>query len=425
MNKRHNNRTVNEIGRRQFLQIGGASLILLGLRSKAALSQALSTETKRCPKGILIVYFQRGAADGLHMVAPYRDKHYRSLRGVLTLGEPGKANGVLDLGDGFGLHPALKPIYPLYEAKRLAIVHAVGSPDPTRSHFDAQDYMESGTPGIKSTRDGWLARALRAMAMQDDRRSPFAAIALTSNMPRSLATAADALAMEDFSKLGTRRRNTSMAERIYQMYRQDSDADFAHAGEEALRAVELFRDKDPLSAPPRKGITYPPGRRARTFRQLAQLIKADLGIRIVFLESGGWDTHFNQGTASTGQMSNLLRELAGSISALFEDLGPNAPVTLLTMTEFGRTAAINGAGGTDHGHGTAMMVMGSRVLGGKVLGDWPGLGKNSLYQGRDLAVTTDFRDLFTEVATSALGLPKGTELFPGYEIKRRVGTIEA
>jgi uncharacterized protein (DUF1501 family) len=392
------------------------------MSSKTALSQVLSTETKRSPKGILIVYFQRGGADGLHMVAPYRDKRYRSLRGALTLDEPGRANGLLDLGDGFGFHPAMEPLYSLYKQRRLAIVHAVGSPDPTRSHFDAQDYMELGTPGVKSTRDGWLTRALRSIEETDDERSPFTAIALTSSMPRSLASAADALAMEDFSKLGTRRRNASMAERIYEMYRQDPNPDFANAGEEALRAVELFRDKAPLSVPTRKGITYPPGRRARTFRQLAQLIKADLGIRIAFLESGGWDTHFNQGSAK-GQTANLLRELGASISAFFKDLGPDAPITLLTMTEFGRTAAINGAGGTDHGHGTAMMVMGQGVRGGKVWGDWPGLGKTNLYMGRDLAVTTDFRDLFAEVATSALGLSNDTQLFPGYRSKDRPGAM--
>ncbi len=427
MKKRLDEFPFSNVSRRHFLRLGGSSLILLGMSPEQALghvSSGASEPEKETTvlNGILIVYFQRGAADGLHIAAPYRDKHYRSLRGALALDEPRKPIGVLDLGDGFGLHPALEPLYPLYRERRLAVIHAVGSPDPTRSHFDAQDYMESGTPGVKSTRDGWLTRASKALEAQDGERSPFTAVALTSTMPRSLAAASDALAMEDFSKLGARRRDTSLAGRIVQMYRQDPNAQFAHAGVEALRALELFGDQDPLSIPVRSGVTYPAGRHARTFRQLAQLLKADLGIRIVFLESGGWDTHFNQGSA-TGQMSNLLRELAGSISAFFKDVGPDIPMTLLTMTEFGRTVAVNGAGGTDHGHGTAMMVMGRGVQGGSVLGDWPGLAKSNLYEGRDLEVTTDFRDLLTEVATSALGLKKATKLFPGYESKGRPGAV--
>ena len=207
------------------------------------------------------------------------------------------------------------------------------------------------------------------------------------------------------------------------MYREDPNEKFAKAGEEAERVVDLFRVKDPLSQPLREGVRYPPGPRSRAFRQLAQLLKADLGVRVAFLEAGGWDTHFNQGGA-TGQMANLLRETAGSISAFLDDLGPDFPVTFMTITEFGRTVAVNGAGGTDHGHGTAMMVTGKGVRGGGVICDWPGLEKKNLYEGRDLAVTTDFRDLFVEVAVSALDLPSHVALFPGHETRSQPGAMK-
>ena len=400
---------MRDTSRREFLRLGGVSLVLLGAQ-RAGLAKALAAKGS----GVLVVHFQRGAADGLHMVAPYRDKRYRQLRGALALKEPGNGEeGPIDLGDGFGLHPALAPLYPYYKKGQLAVVHNVGSPDPTRSHFDAQDYMESGTPGRKATRDGWLSRAIDALGAGAD--SPFAALSLTSNMPRSLAGCTDAIAMQDFSKLGGRSRSESLAERIEQMYRDDDNPEFAQAGEEAFRAVEMFREKDPLSLPP--GAGYPNGRFSQSFQQLARLVKSDLGVRVAFLDSGGWDTHFAQG-AATGQMANLMRNLSGSIAALMEDVGFAVPVTFLTMTEFGRTVAINGAGGTDHGHGSAMMALGNGVKGGRVLGDWLGLASTDLYEGRDLPVTTDFRDLFDEVATKSLNLGGGATLFPSHTAKK-------
>jgi uncharacterized protein (DUF1501 family) len=391
--------------RRQFLKLSGTTLALLGFDPV----RTLAGRDSETPDGVLVVVFQRGAADGLHMVVPYRDSRYRSAREALALGEPGKVSGTtLDLGDGFSFHPAMSSLLPFYQSRRLAVVHAVGSPDPTRSHFDAQDYMESGTPGVKSTRDGWLSRALSAIGSS----SPFAAVSLTSRMPRSLAGSKDAIALADFSRLGAGRGSETLAERIERMYAADDSEEFAQAGEEAFRAVEMFREEDPLSRPPREGVRYPRGREARPFQQLAQLLKSDLGIRIAFVESNGWDTHFGQGGA-TGQMANLLRGLSESIAAFLEDVGSDAPVTLLTATEFGRTVEINGAGGTDHGHGSAMLLAGAGVQGGRVHGDWLGLDRKNLYEGRDLAVTTDFRDLFQEAASRALGLPEATELFPG------------
>ena len=404
--------TIGEtIGRRKFLRLGSSTLFLLGGTPLAALARP----ERRQP--VLVVVFQRGAADALHMIVPYREPKYRELRGALALEEPGRGeNPTLDLGGGFAFHPALSPLYPLYKSGRLAPIINVGSPDGTRSHFDAQDYMESGTPGLKSTRDGWLARAVKALALED--ASPFTAVALTSQMPRSLAGTHDAMALEDFSKITFPRGSDPLTERIERLYREDSSALFADAGEDAFRAMRLIRDRDPLSQPTHDGVQYPRSRKSNPLEQLAKLIKADLGVRVAFVESGGWDTHFAQG-AATGAMANLMGELAGSVAAFVEDVGDAAAVTVLLVTEFGRTVALNGAGGTDHGHGGAMMVVGD-VRGGRVHGEWLGLEKRNLYQGRDLPVTTDFRDVFSEVAGETLGLFQSAgsaALFPGYRPK--------
>jgi len=349
------------------------------------------------------------------MLVPYRDRRYRELRGALALEEPGRGeNETLDLGSGFAFHPDLSPLYPLYKSGRLAPIINVGSPDGTRSHFDAQDYMESGTPGLKSTRDGWLARAVEALAL--DHPSPFTGVALTSQMPRSLAGTHDAMALEDFSKIAFPRRTDPLTEKIERSYREDSSASFSEAGEAAFRAMRLVRDIDPLSQPNSGSARYPRGRKSNPLEQLAKLIKADLGVRVAFVESGGWDTHFAQG-AATGAMADLMGKLAGSVAAFVEDVGETCPVTLLVVTEFGRTVALNGAGGTDHGHGGAMMVVGHGVRGGRVHGEWLGLEKRELYEGRDLPVTTDFRDVFAEVADEALGPLDSAALFPGYRPK--------
>ncbi len=399
--------TIGEtIGRRKFLRLGSSTLFLLGGTPLAALARP----ERRQP--VLVVVFQRGAADALHMLVPYRDPKYRELRGALALEEPGRGeNPTLDLGGGFAFHPALSPLYPLYKSGRLAPIINVGSPDGTRSHFDAQDYMESGTPGLKSTRDGWLARAVKALALES--ASPFTAVALTSQMPRSLAGTHDAIALEDFGKIAFPRRSDPLTERIERLYREDSSALFGDAGEDAFRAMRLMRDRDPQSQPTSDGVQYPRGRKSNPLAELAKLIRADLGVRVAFVESGGWDTHFAQG-AATGAMANLMGELAGSVAAFVEDVGDAAAVTLLLVTEFGRTVALNGAGGTDHGHGGAMMVVGHGVRGGRVHGEWLGLEKRNLYEGRDLPVTTDFRDVFSEVAGEALGLFPSAALFPGY-----------
>jgi uncharacterized protein (DUF1501 family) len=396
----------SKLDRRMFLSMSGGALGFFATRRVG-----LPSASTAGANGVLVVVFQRGAADGLHMAVPYRDRSYRELRGALALGEPGKGERpTLDLGDGFAFHPALAPLHPLYRDGRLAVVVNVGSPDGTRSHFDAQDYMESGTPGRKSTRDGWLGRAVGSLSESES--SPFTAVALTASLPRSLAGARDAIALEDFESLAGRFSD----ERIESAYRAERASPIGQAGEEAFRAMRLFRERDPLSRSASGEARYPRGRFASRFRQLAQLVKSDLGVRVAFLDIGGWDTHFAQGGAE-GSMASSMRELSGSMAAFLDDVGRDVPVTLLTVTEFGRTAGINGAGGTDHGHGAVMLAAGAGVRGGRVVGEWHSLERKDLFEGRDLPVTTDFRDLFQEVAVRALDLSFGGAMFPGHRPK--------
>ena len=259
-----------QLDRRKFLRVGGTTLALIGSGSLATFARPFSVPSTSKRDPALVVLFQRGAADGLHMIVPYRDRYYRGLRGALALDEPGRGERpTLDLGDGFALHPSLSPLFPLYSDGRLAFVLNVGSPDPTRSHFDAQDYMESGTPGRKATRDGWLSRALTAV----EARGPFAAVALSASMPRSLAGAETAIAMEDFSRLGRSRRNNSLEGRLEEMYRTKERPELAAMGEEAFEALHMFRELDPLSQKVPEGVRYPMGRRSEQFRQLGTRCK--------------------------------------------------------------------------------------------------------------------------------------------------------
>ena len=430
---RHENR------RREFIRWLGISWTLSGTGLVLARpSQSAPPEAPPAPgrdgrDPVLVVFFQRGAADALHMLIPYRDQHYRSERGPLALSLDGSttrrgrgednSQRLTELGDGFALHPGLEPLHRLYADNRFAPIVNVGSPDPTRSHFDAQDYMESGTPGIKGTRDGWMARLVRALDENDPetRLSPFAAVALTHQLPRSLAGTQDAIAMPDFSRLsnesGRGRMASSLEERIHRLYRRDDSPVFTDAGSQATAAVRLFQERDPLAIPTRTGIRYPNGQLGAALKQLGQMIRADIGLRVAFVESSGWDTHFAQGGLQ-GSMARLMNEMASGIAALVDDVGDDVPMTVLTMTEFGRSVRANGAGGTDHGHGGASFVIGSGVRGGHVHGDWLSLKKSNLFEGRDLPVTTDFRDVFSEVARSSLGLSKDVQLFPGHQAKK-------
>ena len=363
---------------------------------------------------VLVAIFQRGAVDGLSMVTPHGDPAYASLRATIALQPPRRADGdrAIDLDGFFALHPALAPLGPLWQSRALAVVHACGSPDVTRSHFDAQDYMESGTPGVKSTPDGWLSRAVVSLPEQ---RSPFRAVALTAMLPRMLRGDAGAIAMQSIDRFDVRAVGAPGARQGFESLYEQGVRDLLHGtGRETFEAVRMLKQANASRLLPANGADYPRGRFGDALRQIAQLIRADVGLEVAFADSEGWDTHVAQG-AEQGQLANRLRELGAALAGFARDLGDRmSDVVVLTMSEFGRTVAENGNRGTDHGHATAMLVLGGGVRGGTVYGRWPGLAREQLFEGRDLTVTTDFRALFAEVAGRHLGVAQPAALFPGW-----------
>lgn len=361
----------------------------------------------------LVLIFQRGAADGLNIVVPHGEPQYYAMRPSINI--PQKS--VIDLDGFFGLHPSLASFEPLWRDRHLAIVHAAGSPDPTRSHFDAQDYMESGTPGVKSTEDGWLNRSLHGIP-QPKPSSPFRALAMGVEMPRILSGPEPAVALNninDFTVGGRSARPSPVASAFEAMYDHSTDSILHSAGEETFDAVKMLKSADPQRYKPAAGAQYPKGRFGDSLRQLAQLIKANLGVQVAFADIGGWDHHVNEGSTE-GQIANVLREFSESLAAFWIDLGDLGEDTVVvTMSEFGRTARENGNRGTDHGHANVMFVLGGPVKGGRVYGPWPGLDQSQLYEGRDLAVRTDFRQVLGEAVDRHMGNRQLSTVFPGFE----------
>jgi uncharacterized protein (DUF1501 family) len=403
------------VSRRGFMK--GGALALFGTSViPAFLTRSVMAEmTTAAANGKkLVVLFQRGAADGLNIVVPYQEKNYYAMRPSIAI----QQKDVVDLNGFFGLHPAMAAFKPLYDQGHLAIVHAAGSPDTTRSHFDAQDYMESGTPGIKATEDGWLNRALKSEPVTGP-VSPFRAVALGTQVPRTLQGKVPAIAVNnlaDFSVGGRGPQTSPISNAFEAMYDQSTDAVLHGTGQETFEAVKMLKAADPGNYRPAAGVVYPNGPFGNSLKQIAQLLKANLGVEAAFSDIGGWDTHQNQGNVN-GQLANRLREFSETIAAFWRDMGTDAEnVTVVTMSEFGRTARQNGTGGTDHGHANVMIVLGGAVKGGKVYGKWPGLANEQLNEGRDLAVTTDFRRVLGEAAYKTLGSRKLDIVFPGASV---------
>jgi uncharacterized protein (DUF1501 family) len=403
------------IDRRIFLKNGGMALVSLGFAPTFLARTAWAAERRK----VLIALFQRGAVDGLNMIVPFGDAAYYRARPSIAIQRPGRPDGALDLDGFFGLHPRMAPLKPFWDRGDLAIIHATGSPDETRSHFDAQDYMESGTPGIKSTSDGWLNRYLHAKEHQ--KATPFRAVALAPQLPRTLQGTAPALAIARLDQFGIRAgQSTEGVQASFEAeYAAAADKVLGRTGTDAFDAVRALKAADPAQYTPANGAQYPRTPYGESLRQIAQLIKANVGLEIAFAESGQWDHHANEG-AATGQIAARLDDFARGIAALATDLGEGMrDVVILTMSEFGRTVGENGNRGTDHGHGNAMIALGAGVKGRKVYGKWPGLEVEQRWQGRDLAITTDFRDVFAEVVTSHLELRDPSHVFPGYKIDKR------
>ncbi|HMI44345.1 MAG TPA: DUF1501 domain-containing protein [Gemmatimonadaceae bacterium] len=410
--------------RRAFVKSGALALVTMGLSPSFLRRTAFGMDLFNAPKGkVLICLFQRGAADALNIVVPHGERAYYAMRPSIAIPQPsrGAANGAIDLDGFFGLHPALAPLKPLYDRGLLAPVHAVGSPSTTRSHFDAQDYMETGTPDNKGTTDGWLNRYLAVKGTCDEcnlAKTPFRAVSLTPQTPRILEGPSATVAMNSLDEFSVRATGNS-AERLEALYRTGS-ADLVHGtGAEMFDAVKMLRSANPQKYLPQNGADYPRSQFGLRLLQIAQLIKANVGLEIAFADVGGWDTHVNQGS-STGQLAQRLDDFSRSIAALVADLGDRMDdVVIMTMSEFGRMAPENGNRGTDHGHAGALFVIGGHVKGGKVHGKWPGLEQEQLYEGRDLALTTDFRSVFAEVVSDHLGARALERIFPGFAASPR------
>lgn len=396
--------------RRLFLKSSALAMFGTGaapLWLSRALAATGAESDGRKNKKILIAIFQRGAVDGLNMVVPHGEPRYYELRPTIAI------KNSLDLDGMFGLHPSLEPLLTPWRDGKLAIVNASGSPDPTRSHFDAQDYMESGTPGVKSTPDGWLNRALPGGKPP----SPIRAVSLGPNLPRTMRGAREAVAISNLKDF--RIRDAKDSGSFETMYASTMDKMLSGAGKDTFDAVRAVQSVEQGIYTPSNNARYPNTRFGDSMKQIARLIKADAGLEVAFADMGGWDTHVNE----VPQLANLLRDFGGTLAAFYADLGDRmSDVTIVTMSEFGRTARENGTRGTDHGHANAMLVIGGNVKGGKVYGDWPGLAQDQLYERRDLAITTDFRDVLSEVVEKQLGTARGA-VFPGYKEPKHRGLM--
>ncbi len=413
------------VSRRGFLKEGGLSLLGVGLlggipafAAEAAARQKADSLYKK--KKTLICIFQRGAMDGLMAVTPFTDPHLEAARPSLFMSAAKSGNGasLIDLDGRYGLHPSMKAFEPFFRENRLGIVHGIGSPNTTRSHFDAQDYMESGTPFNKGTPSGWLNRAVGLLG--HDAQTPFSAVSMTSAMPRSFYGDYPSISvsnLQDFSiQLRGKQNEANLAARSFEdLYDQTASGLLKDTGKESFEAMKLLKKTDLKNYRPANGVTYPSSSLGNALKQIAQLVKMDVGLEVAFAESGGWDTHFNQGS-DTGVFSRNVADLSNSIVALWNDLaGYQDDVTIMTMTEFGRTVHQNGTRGTDHGRASCNFILGNQVKGGVVHGKIQSLSKENLEDGRDLPVTTDFRSVFSEVADRHLQIVGGQVLFPGWK----------
>ncbi len=401
--------------RRQFIKgVSGALLLPIGSYAFALTNSEASGERR------LVVVFLRGAVDGLSVVVPYSDRNYYQMRQSIALANPGQDGGVIDLDGRFGLNPALAPLMPYWKGGQLAFVHATGSPDTTRSHFDAQDYMESGTPGRKATADGWMNRLVGALPVSGGLGdSPMRAVSVGAVLPRIMSGKATVSNIAS-GAAGTRPTvldRPQVGNAFAQLYGSDDRMSRAYQeGQAAHREVMASMDsgddsREQMAA--NNGAALPNGF-ADSARRLADLMRRDAHVQFAFMAVGGWDTHARQGNAK-GQLATRLGQLGGGLDALAQGLGSELNnTTIVVMSEFGRTARENGNGGTDHGHGNVMWLLGGGVVGGRVHGDWPGLDNGALYEGRDLAVSTDFRSVLTQVLTRQLVLPESrvADVFP-------------
>ena len=417
-----------KLSRRDFIKMATISV------GGFALAPALPSWIPRmafAPQGVepqgdlLVCIFQRGGMDGLNAVIPHGDADYYHLRSQLAIAEPSSGNDKtgIDLDGFFGLHPSLRPFKDLWDEKALAVVHAVGSPDPTHSHFDAMDYMERGTPGEKTIATGWIGRHLQTAPWQNT--SPFRAIGMGGIMQASLRGPIPVTTLQsiaDFHLQGDVNQLSEIRQRLDSLYGLGSSLD--NAAKDTFNAVDLLSKVNISNYTPSGGAQYPQTEYGMALQQVAQIAKADIGLEVACVDIGGWDTHNAEG-ATDGDLPKLLDELSSGLAALYKDMGERAKkMTVVTMSEFGRRAHENGSGGTDHGHGNCMFVLGGGINGGKVYGQWPGLAADKLYGPGDLNVTTDYRDVLGEIVQKRLKNTQMSQVFPDYAEGKNLGLAQ-
>ncbi len=392
--------------RREFLKITGMSAAAAAVLPR--FGSLFAQDSKSSGRNILVVIYARGGMDVLNAIVPHGDKRYYELRPTIAIPQ----DQVVKLDDMFGLHPALKALQPFWESKKLAPIVSCGSPDNTRSHFDAQDFMEYAAPGIRTMKDGWLNRYLTGTKRKDE--SPLRAVAMQGLLPRALRGDYPVLAVPE-KKVLENEKVLDAFENLYkdEMMERKEDA-VVNAGKDTIETLKRYKELVEKHKKERK-VAYPSGKLGQKLQDVASVIHADAGLEVAAIDVGGWDDHTNEG-AGEGNMARRLKEYADSVAAFAQDLGDTLDRTLiLTMTEFGRTCKENGNNGTDHGHGSAMVLLGGKVKGGRVHGKWNGLEDKALYQARDLAASTDFRDIFADVLRNHMGWDPGKEYFPKYK----------
>ena len=414
----------NKLSRRDFLKLAGSFAVVPAIPSWMP-RMAFAPEGVEPPGDVLVVVFQRGGMDGLNAVVPHGDPDYYHHRSALAIPEPadGSNKTGIDLDGFFGLHPSLHPLKDLWDEKALAIIHAVGSPDPTHSHFEAMDYMERGTPGETTIATGWVGRHLQTAPWQND--SPFRAIGMGGIMQASLRGPVPVTTLQsiaDFHLQGDTTRLVEIRQRLAALYSLGSSLD--PTATDTFNAVDLLSHVDVSNYLPAAKAQYPDTEFGMAMKQVAQIMKADIGLEVACVDIGGWDTHNAEGQLD-GEMPNLLNEFSTGLAALYFDLGDLAKrVTIVTMSEFGRRVQENASSGTDHGHGNCTFVIGGNVNGGKVYGQWPGLAADKLYGPGDLAVTSDYRDVLAEIVDKRLKNPQTVQVFPDYTTIKNMGIVQ-
>lgn len=421
--------------RRQIL-LGGISAALgWFLGGGSALAQIAFKPVRAEPKGdVLVCLFLRGGADGLNMVIPYAEDAYYRSRPSLAIPAPGdRRRGAneraIALNDLFALHPAWKPLYPLYVEGRLAIVHACGSAERSRSHFEAMSAMERGVHEAKANiGSGWIARHLLSVPRKG--ASPLRAVAFSNVLPESLRGSTDAVVLQtlsDFRIAMPKGMGITQAEELQhtlrEMYRGADRHGVYQSARDTLQVLQTLERVNPSRYRPANGAVYPESDLGRGLKQVAALVKAQVGLEVACLDKGGWDTHVAQGS-TTGWMAANLSDLARSLAAFATDMGDGMRhIVLIAMTEFGRRVRENSGLGTDHGRAGVMLLLGGKVRGGKVYTHWPGLEPHQLEEPGDLRVTIDYREVLAEVVRQRLGNPNVARVFPGAPIKG-IGVVE-